>query len=351
MRLLFAISGDLSLRTGGYGYDRRVLQELPGCGVDVLHLALQGSFPDPAPDDVARAVRAINDNLLPGDVVLADGLAYGALPEDAIRAINAPIIALCHHPLGLETGLPPARRRALLDSERMALALAAHVIVTSVHTSLLLAQDFDVSAKRISVARPGVDRAARASGSGGPPTLLAVGSIIPRKGFDVLVEALAGLTDCDWRLRIAGSPARSPETATALNRLIEIQGLGGRVECLGDLSAAALAAVFDASDIFVSSSLYEGYGMALAEAMTCGLPIVATTGGAAADTVPDMAGLKVSPGDVVGLRQALRRMILDNELRSRLADASWRAGQDLPRWHDAALVIANVARDSAPVSP
>ena len=80
--------------------------------------------------------------------------------------------------------------------------------------------------------------------------------------------------------------------------------------------------------------------MVLAEAMACGLPILCTTGGAAASTVPDGAGLKVGPGDVGSLREALRRLMEDAPLRARMAEASWRAGQGLPQWRDTAQLIA-----------
>ena len=162
-----------------------------------------------------------------------------------------------------------------------------------------------------------------------------------------MVEALAGLARLDWRLRLVGG-APAPETANALARLIEARGLGARIDWLGEVSAEALDGIYDSSDIFVSSSLYEGYGMALAEALARGLPIVTTTGGACADTAPDGAALKVAPGDVGALREALRRMIEDRDLRRDLSEASWRAGQQLPSWRDTARTIGRAARAIAP---
>ena len=337
--IVFAIPGDLSSRSGGYGYDRRLLAELPGLGLETRHLPLPGRFPDASGDDIAAAVTAMNTR---GDVLLIDGLAYGAMPLAAVQALRAPVVALCHHPLCLEAGRGPLRAAQLRETERAALAQAAHVIVTSAHTGGLLARDFAVAADRISVAAPGTDPAPRARGSGGAPALLAVGAIIQRKAFDVLVEALSGLIDLDWRLRIIGDKDVAPATTTALERLIAANNLSGRVELSGDVSDDELGAAYDASDVFVSSSLYEGYGMALAEAMARGLPIVATTGGAAGDTA--QPALKIPPGDVAGLRVALRCILTDRDLRAARGEASWRAGRSLPRWRETAAIVAAALR-------
>ena len=170
---------------------------------------------------------------------------------------------------------------------------------------------------------------------------------MPRKAFNILVEALAGLKHLPWTLRLAGSPDRDPPTAAALRAQIDAAGLADRVELIGELGPEALERAYAGADLFVMSSLYEGYGMALAEAMARGLPIVTTTGGAAAKTVPDDAGLKVPPGDAAALRAALEQALGDAALRRKLADAAWRAGQQLPGWEDAAAIVASVVRTVA----
>jgi glycosyltransferase involved in cell wall biosynthesis len=349
MRIVFAIPGDLMTLSGGYGYDRRVMQELPGCGVEVAYRRLPASFPLADAADVDAAVQIINEGLRLEDVVLVDGLAYGALPQEAIRRIAAPIVALCHHPLALETGLSSEREQTLRDTERCALALAAHVIVTSAHTRDTLEPGFGVSASAITIAVPGTDDVLRAQGSGGSPMLLAIGSIIPRKAFHLLVEALDGVRDLDWRLRIVGGAKHSPETAATLCRLIEMKKFSGRIELMGELSVEDLDRIFNSSDIFVSSSLYEGYGMAVAEALARGLPIVTTTSGAVADIVPNDAALKVPPGDVGSMCAALRLVMSEQTVRERLSEASWRAARDLPRWRDTAGIIVKAARRASRV--
>jgi glycosyltransferase involved in cell wall biosynthesis len=343
VEVVFAIPGDLASPTGGYEYARRILERLPCHGIAVRHLALPGGYPHPSEADLAAAADLLAKT--PSDaVLLIDGLAFGAMPPDLIAGLNRRVVALVHHPLGLESGLSPARQAELLASERQALALARHVIVTSPLTARLLQADFNLSGDRISVAEPGTEPAARSQGTGRPVQLLAVGTVSPRKGYEVLVAALRTITDLDWRATIAGATDRDPPAMEALVKAIDAADLADRIALVGAVGRDGIEALYARADILVSPSLYEGYGMVLAEALAHGLPLVASTGGAAAETVPDSAALKVAPGDVDALSAALRRMIADPGLRRRLADAAWSAGQALPRWADSAARIAAVLR-------
>jgi glycosyltransferase involved in cell wall biosynthesis len=344
VRLAFAIPGDLATPTGGYVYDRRVMALLGDHGVTARALALPGSFPSPSQADL-DVTRAALEGVGPDEAILADGLAWGAFPPALARAIRAPVIALCHHPLGLEAGLSAERARALIDNERAILAASDHVIVTSNATRATLIEQFETPPEAITVAEPGVDRTERARGSGSPTVhIIAVGSIVPRKGYDVLVEALAHIANLDWRLRIVGALDRAPEAVAALRAQIEAAGLAQRIEFAGAADEARLVALYDTSDLFVSASRYEGYGMVLAEAMVRGLPIVSTTGGAAADTVPDAAALKVPPDDAGALSGALRKAISDANLRARLSESALEASKLLPTWESTARTIASVVR-------
>ena len=344
----FVIPGDIDLPTGGYGYDRRVLALLPASGVAIRHVVLPGGYPSPSPADLAASERVLA--ALPPDMpLLIDGLAYGAIPAEIVARIRQPIVALCHHPLALEAGLTVARQAHFQKTEMAALAFARHVVATSAMTKAILAKDFGVPAERITVAEPGTDPGQRAVGTrggelrdAGPIQLLAVGSIVPRKGYDVLVRALTGLTHLEWRLTIAGSDDRSPETTRAVKAAISEAGLGARISLIGAVGAAELEKLYAGADLFLMPSLFEGYGMVLAEAMARGLAVVCTTGGAAAETVPDAAALKVAPGDPIAFGAAVARMLEDADLRGRMADAAWAAGQTLPRWTDTARIIAEV---------
>lgn len=342
----FAIPGDLATPTGGYAYDREVMARLAGMGIPVRHLELPAGYPAPTPDELTRTA-CIFGTLSPETVLLVDGLAFGAMPADLLAGVRQPIIALVHHPLGFEPGLSEARARRLIALERQALTFARRVIVTSPFTSRLLVDEFAVPQSAITVAVPGTERAPRAHGTGKPLQLLSVGAVTPRKGFAVLVAALAPLAELDWRLTIGGPLDRDAAEVEALKAVIAHHRLGDRIHLAGTLDRHQLAQLYAAADVFVLPSLFEGFGMVLTEAMARGLPIVCTTGGAAAETVPDAAAIKVAPGAVEPLSGALRQVIADPDLRRRLGDASWQAGQLLPSWEETAITIAAVIREIA----
>jgi glycosyltransferase involved in cell wall biosynthesis len=344
LEAVFAVPGDLDAPTGGYAYARKLLALMPDHGVALRHLRLPGAFPHPHARDLHETARLLREER--GDVLLVDGLALGAIPAELLPAAR-PLVALIHHPLACETGLAPQRQAELRESEAAALARATQVVATSPLTARLLAADFNVAADKIVVAEPGTDPAPRARGTGGPVGLLAVGAVSPRKGYEVLVRALSDLRGLGWQLTIAGSLERSPQAAASLRAMIGSTSLAHRITLAGAVEEAELEQLYGASDVFVSPSLFEGYGMVLAEAMARGLPLVASSGGAAAETVPDGAGLKVPPGDVPALRDALRAMIGGPEFRRRCADASWAAGRRLPRWADTAARVAAVLREAA----
>jgi glycosyltransferase involved in cell wall biosynthesis len=340
--LCFVIPGDIATLTGGYGYDRRLIGELRRAGWKVAHLPLGPSFPFPDAADLAAAGRSFA-GLAEGSMVLVDGLAFGALPEVAeAEAGRLRLVALVHHPLAEETGLSAAASDALFRSERRALAVTRGVIATSSTTAHRLIERYDVQPERLAVAQPGSDPAPAGPISlrvpDEPVKLLSIGTLTPRKGHDLLIEALARLADLPWTCRIIGSPDRAPTTAADLRTRIARHGLESRIILGGE--ASDLSSLYGAADIFVLASRHEGYGMVFAEAMQHGLPIIATTAGAIPEAVPPSAGILVPPDDVVALAGALEQLIRDPALRAGYAAGASTAALALPSWADTAREVA-----------
>jgi glycosyltransferase involved in cell wall biosynthesis len=340
-RVVFAVPGDLDTPTGGYAYDKRIIEELRKLGWDVSVPDLGNSFP--RPDEKARQIaNAMLAKLDPAIPVVIDGLAFGVLPEaGAALGKSHALIALVHHPLAFESGLPADDVKEFHRSERDALRHVRHVIVTSPATARLLASDYDIAMDRITVARPGNDPASPSRGSGtGPLHLLAVGSIVPRKGYDVLVTALSELKDLSWRLSIVGDPTRDPDCSNALDRDIDRFDLRSRIERLGAVSQQTLAPLYGRTDLFVLPSRFEGYGMAFADAIAFGVPVVAARAGAIPETLPPQASILVPPDDAAALAFVLRRLIENaGELEALRAQAR-SAAKALPSWRESAEIVA-----------
>jgi glycosyltransferase involved in cell wall biosynthesis len=344
-RFAFAVPGDLATPTGGYAYDRRMMAELGELGWQIDLLDLGNGFPSPG--DATRAVARTQLFAVPaGRAIVVDGLALGVLPEIASElAGRNPLLALVHHPLALESGLTAERAESLQQSERAALALVRGVIVTSAATARLVISNYGVPDERVSVARPGSDRVPPAPNESDRRRddaiqLLSVGAVVPRKGFDVLIAALATLAQLPWRLTIAGDLTRDRDTAMRLEADIAHHGLRDRVVTLGAVSPERLAALYRDADAFVLASYFEGYGMAYAEALAHGLPVLGSDAGAIPDTVPPDAGILLPPGDVTAFAQALRGVICDAELRQRLAHGARAAALRLPSWRQSAEIFS-----------
>jgi glycosyltransferase involved in cell wall biosynthesis len=238
-----------------------------------------------------------------------------------------------------------------------------HVIVTSEFTRATLKR-YAVDPACVSVIEPGTDAVPLANGSKafagrvkaaveeGARQLLCVATITPRKGHEVLIEALAGLRHLAWQLVCVGSTQRSPQTAEALRHQIESVALGERVRILGELDSPALEARFAAADLFVLPSHYEGYGMVVAEALAHGLPVIATRTGAIPDLVLPDAGRVVEPGDPNSLRKALTQVLTDSGAYAALVWGARAARDRLPRWPEACLQagkILDAVRKHGPV--
>lgn len=334
------IPGDLGARTGGYLYDRQIVDGLRALGWPVDVQALDGSFPHPTADartHAARVLAALPD----GALVVIDGLAYGAMPEEAAReAARLRLVALVHHPLAEETGLAADVAARLARSEAEALRHARRVIVTSRATRTMLAK-YGVDASRVTVVEPGTARAPRAAGSGDAAThLLCVATVTPRKGHLTLVRALAALRDLSWSLTCVGSLDRDTATRDAVRTEIAAHGLDERIHLAGEADEAAMAAHYDRADVFVLATEYEGYGMAVAEAIARGLPVISTPTGAIPDILVDGSGVLVPAGDVEAWTDALRRVIGDAAYRARMANAAVLVRDRLTSWPVAALKMA-----------
>ncbi|WP_051772956.1 glycosyltransferase family 4 protein [Saccharothrix sp. NRRL B-16314] len=334
MTLHFVLPGgvdDPTSPSGGNTYDRRVVQGLRSLGGVVREIAVPGTWPQP--DDTARAdlVNALG-GIEDGAVVLLDGLVACGVPDIVVPHANRlRLVVLVHLPLADETGLPPAVAARLDAAERECLRAATTVVATSPSAARHLAARHGLP--EVHAVAPGTNPAPLATGTDGVSRLLCVASLTPRKGHDVLVEALAAVTDLPWTCAFVG-PGRS----TAVRDLIARHDLADRIHLTGPLTGVPLDHAYAEADLFVLPSRAETYGMVVTEALARGIPVMASA-------VPDAlgsGGLLLPPGDVAALARALRRWLTDDRWRRDLRVLAQTRRTGLSTWDDAAAALAAV---------
>ena len=341
MHITLIVPAPFDMVSGGYGYDRRIVSGLRATGNQVNVVELYGAFPvtDGCARDTARAAW----HRLPRETTpVIDGLALPAFDglEEAIAARGT--VGLIHHPVSMETGLNDADQTMLADIERRLFPRLARLIVTSDTTADTLVSKFQISRERISGIVPGTDDAPRCVGSGDPAgEILSIGTLIPRKGHDVLLRALAGVPDLDWHLTIVGSPDRDIGHAQKLVALSGELGIADRVRFAGEVVGDELEELWRRADVFALATYYEGYGMVIAEALKRGLPVVVTEGGAAGALLNPRCGFVCPVGDHALLADSFRRLIGDRALREAMAEQAWQIGQTLPSWETQAALFAS----------
>ncbi|MCL4545688.1 MAG: glycosyltransferase family 4 protein [Chloroflexi bacterium] len=175
------------------------------------------------------------------------------------------------------------------------------------------------------------------------PFILSVGTLQPRKNYARLIEAFSHLPD-DLRhgldLAIAGRPGWLYQD---LNEQIRRWGVDGQVRFLTNVGDLDLPALYSAATIFVSLSLYEGFGLPSLEAMACGTPVVVSRVSSLPEVVGS-AGILVDPLDVPAITESLQHILTDGQLREQLAAAGVLRAQEFTWERSAHNLLAHYRR-------
>jgi len=333
--------------SGGNAYDRRIARGLAVAGWTVHLREVPGSWPWPDARSLG-ALAAVVGGIPDGALVLLDGLVASFAPEVlSSETGRLRLVVLVHMPLGQGTTDDGARER-----EGAVLFAAASVVTTSVWARRALLELYSLPADRVHVAEPGVDPAELAPGTETAGAFLSVAAVIPGKGHDVLLDALAPLAGLRWQCECVGSLERDPAFVERLRRRLLDSGMGGRVRFSGPQAEADLASSYAAADVLVLPSRAETYGMVIAEALARGLPVVAAEVGGVPEALGHgvggtRPGLLVPPGDPAALRDALRTWLEDAGLRRRLRSAARERRASLADWSTTTAAVAELLQGAA----
>lgn len=327
---------DVRRPSGGNRYDRALCDGFDRAGWHVRVHRVPDSWPRLGRlgvEALARTWERIPD----GAIVLLDGLlAQGSRAVLVPAARRTALVVLVH--------AAPSE----VAADRDVLAAARAVIGTSRWLRDEVVRVHALPADRVHVAEPGVDPRPVAPGTASGGELLSVAVVAPHKGHDLLVAALAGIRDLRWRCRCVGALDREPEYVAEVRGAARSAGVADRMVFTGPRSGPDLAAAFATADVLVHPARGEGYGMAVAEALAHGVPVITTrTGGlpdALGTTAAGRPGILVATGDAAALGGALAGWLTDPALRRRLRHAARERRAALTPWSTTVAGISGLLR-------
>jgi len=326
LRIAWIVYGSLDRISGGYIYERLVIEELRRLGDEVTVISLEADAG--APEISSRDFDAIVGNeSCAGELLRL--FQQGAPPRRVL---------LIHHLTAWDR--PPGdERQRLFELEKAVMDVADACVATSPMTADRLRAEGVT--RFVKVAEPGADRLERPASAGQEPSgmrirFLFLGNLLRRKRVLELCVAFASLPTNNTELVLAGGDLE-PEYAKLVRQRVLECGVADRVRFLGPLSADRVAEQLALSDALVLPSALEGYGMVLSEALWAAVPVIAARVGAAEQLVNQTgAGLLFDADDGTALAAALSRFASDQTLRARLREAAWNAADTLPKWRDTA---------------
>jgi glycosyltransferase involved in cell wall biosynthesis len=331
--------GRRDLLTGGYSFNFRMVEFLRKNGIDtdVVHFR---TVPEGLSERRNRAARYIYRHVLkskPDVIIVSKSYQYVPLLRIFSSSLRIPVVYLIHQP---EWKTQKSWCRSILyrTYTRWILGMAHTVWVNSRSTGLEV-EKLGIQPGRIVIITPGFDRPGTPlpdrSERSGPVRLLSVGSFIPVKAHDVLVKACSKLPPGSFTLDLVGGTNSKEDCSGHISELIRTHQLEDSIRILGEFTADELGLAYRNADILVHPSRWESFGITLIEAMSLGLPVVASDVAAIPELIHDgKNGLLVPPGDVDRLASAIRSLIDRKDIRLEMGARSQELASKLNDWDE-----------------
>jgi len=355
MQIGLVIYGSLDQLSGGYLYDRRMVEYMreQGDTVEILSLPTR-SYIGNLLDNFDRVLlrRLINT---PFHVLVQDELNHPSLfrlNRRLRRHVKYPIVAIVHH-LKSSEQRPVWQNTIYGMIERCYLTSVDGFIFNSATTKDVI--ENIVGSERPSViAYPGGNRLGvtldakyirTRAHEPGPLRIFFLGNIIPRKGLHTLLDALAHLPSGSWTLTAAGSLDADPDYAKSIQSQIERRQITDYVSLPGPLSGETLIEQLKRHHVLAMPSSYEGFGIAYVEGMAFGLPPIGTTHGAARELIKhEENGFLIEPWDSDHLAEYLGTLAMNRERLTEMSLAARHRFDQCPTWDQSAATVREFLR-------
>lgn len=349
MKVGLVIYGSLDTLSGGYLYDRKLVE----------YLRSQGDTVEIISQPWQNYTRRLGTNFQPHwqqemnsldiDVLIQDELNHASLflVNRAIRSrISFPIVAIVHHLRSSEEH--PYLLRGFYKWVEHRYLHSVDGFIWNSQTTRQVVESMVGKAAAGVVAYPAGNRfggmdenqiLARLQNPG-PLRLLFIGNLIRRKGLHTLISALGLLKNESWTLRVVGQEDVDSLYNRQISRQVEEVGLGKRIRFLGKLPEKSLADELQSANLLVMVSGYEGFGIVYLEGMSFGLPAIGSTAGAASEIIQDgKNGGLVAPEQPAELANVIRQYLYGSDLLKKHSLAARRRFLEFPTWEMSAIKI------------
>lgn len=352
MRIGLLIYGNLETISGGYLYNRKLVEYLRHQGEQIEIISLpQGSYWQRLGNHFSQnCLRQISSAHI--DILIQDAMVHPSvvlLNQKIIRQLKVPIISLVH--LLNSCDHQPYYRAWLYRSvERHYLKSVTGLIANSQTTLAQLTELLDNRLPPICVALPAGDhfdeswvnpeKLQKRILMPGPLKILVVGNVIRRKGLHVLIQALSHLPAESFQITVAGRLDMEPDYVNYIEQLIRTSRLKNRVILMGSVQGRSLIKLYHNHHLMVLPSAYESYGIVYVEAQQFGLPVIGTTAGAAKEIINHGEnGYLITPEAPDHLAELLKRLQQNRQLLLSLSQNALTAFAKHPKWHDSSAII------------
>lgn len=355
VKIGLVIYGSLDTLTGGYLYDRKVVEYLRSHGdqVEVFSMPWRNyasHLADNLSSELFSSLCKANVDVLVQDELNHPSLFW--INRRLKRRHKYPVVSIVHHLRCNE--LRPNWQNAVYRFVERRYLQTVDAFVFNSNTTRATVEALIGPGKPHVLAYPGRNEGAapvdenvvtRRATEAGPLRLLFVGSLIPRKELHTLIEALARLPKETWSLEVVGSLSTDFSYSSKIRALIGARGLGDRITLLGSLSAEELRERYARNQVLAVPSSYEGFGIVYIEGMGFGLPAIASTAGAAHEIItPGVDGILVTPGDVTAISRHIDELHRNREKLSRMSVAALTRYSRHATWMESSQAIFEFLR-------